>query len=81
MERPEEDEESNHEVQGPRVPARPDEPGEAERQEHYDSGHARYRSWCAHCLAGRGRGQPHVSAGEGELPEIGLDYFYMATRD
>ena len=30
-----------------------------EKQEHEDSGHAVYRSWCAACVDGRGAGGQH----------------------
>ena len=57
------------EVQKPSVPSKVQEPTAAERQEHYDSGHARYRSWCAHCTAAKGQSNPHGRLHKrGELP-------------
>ena len=34
----------------------PKNPTSREKQEHEDSGHAVYRSWCAVCVGGRGVG-------------------------
>ena len=61
------------------MPTRPPEPGEREREEHYASGHAAYRSWCVHCIAGKGQVNPHFSEGAagGELPEVGVDYAFL----
>ena len=51
-------------------------PSEKEVQEHYLSGHMPYRSWCHHCVRGRGREMDHLKRkGEEEkgLPEYHLD--------
>ena len=37
----------------------PKNPTSREKQEHDDSGHAVYRSWCAACVEGRGVGGQH----------------------
>ena len=34
----------------------------------------RVRSWCEHCVKGRGRASPHAIVSEGVLPEVGVDY-------
>ena len=34
-------------------------PSQREIAEHFASGHARYRSWCPHCVAAKGR-NPHT---------------------
>ena len=52
----------------------PAKPTQAEQDEHYAGGHAAYRSWCEHCVKGRGRASPHAVGSEGELPEVGVDY-------
>ena len=53
-----------------------------ERDEHEASGHAVYRTWCEHCVAAKGQGNPHIADGEVcEVPEIGFDYAYMASGD
>ena len=43
----------------PRVRMNPKNPTNREKQEHEDSGHAVYRSWCAACVEGRGVGGQH----------------------
>ena len=62
------------EVIAPRVPPVPAKPTQAEQDEHYATGHAAYRSWCEHCVKGRGRASPHAVVSEGELPKVGVDY-------
>lgn len=56
-------------------------PTELEKQDHYNSGHARYRTWCAHCVAAKGQGNPHKIAdgGPSSVPELAFDYFYFGT--
>ena len=44
------------------------------------TGHAAYRSWCEHCVKGRGRASPHAVVSEGELPEVGVDYAYLGPE-
>ena len=62
------------------MPHLPREPSEKEKQEHEASGHAVFRSWCVHCVFGKGRDHPHVEAAPGELPEVGVDYGYMGRE-
>ena len=45
------------EIPGARM--NPKNPTSREKQEHEDSGHAAYRSWCAACVEGRGVGEQH----------------------
>ena len=61
------------EAVAPRVPPAPAKPTQAEQDEHYATGHAAWRSWCEHCVKGRGRASPHAVVSEGELPEVGVD--------
>ena len=69
------------ESQRPRVSLKVPKPSAAEVEEHEASGCAVYRTWCPHCVAAQGRGNPHKSHGEvSEVPEIGFDYGYM-SRD
>ena len=58
----------------PRIPHLPQEPSELEKQEHETSGHTVVRSWCVHYVA---RKDPHLEAGEGNLPEVGVDCGYL----
>ena len=48
------------EVGKPRIGGRPALPTKAEIAEHLPL-HSNYRSWCAHCRAGRARLAPHIS--------------------
>ena len=68
------------EVIAPRVPPVPAKPTQAEQDEHYATGHAAYRSWCEHCVKGRGRASPHAVVSEGELPEVGVDHAYLGPE-
>ena len=68
------------EVIAPRVPPVTAKPTQAEQDEHYATGHAAYRSWCEHCVKGRGRASPHAVVSEGELPEVGVDYAYLGPE-
>ena len=69
------------EMQRPRMPHRPQMPSLTEREEHEASGHAVYRTWCEHCVAAKGQGNPHIADGEEcDIPEVGFDYGYM-SRD
>ena len=47
------------EAEIPRVRMNPKNPTSREKQEHEDSGHAVYWSWCAACVEGRGVGGQH----------------------
>merc|ERR1712155_321583 len=50
-----------------------------EREEH-ELTHLPYRSWCAHCVRGRGRSTAHKRKGDrekDETPRVAMDYFYM----
>ena len=54
-------------------------PSKEEVKEHYVSGHMPYRSWCHHCIRGRGRERDHRLKGEQEqqgIPEYHMDYCF-----
>jgi hypothetical protein len=54
-------------------------PKESEVKEHYLSGHMPYRSWCHHCVRGRGRERDHTKKGEevnNGIPEYHMDYCF-----
>ncbi len=54
-------------------------PSELEVKEHYTNGHLPYRSWCHHCVRGRGRERDHRKKGEAEesgVPEYHMDYCF-----
>jgi hypothetical protein len=50
----EQDNEDEEEGQQPKVIRAPKAPTKAEREEH-EATHLPFRSWCTHCLRGRGR--------------------------
>jgi hypothetical protein len=59
----------------------PDQPTEAQIQEHRENGHHPYRTWCEHCVQGRGRGGPHKSTKSvAPRPIIGIDYFFITSK-
>ena len=68
---------------GARKPARmndPREPSEEERKEH-EMTHLPYRSWCKHCVGGRGKDAPHTKQDtQGELHEMHFDYAFMGEE-
>ena len=53
-------------------------PKEDEVKEHYLSGHMPYRSWCPHCVKGRGKEMDHKKGEDeqGGIPEYHLDYCF-----
>ena len=56
----EDDEDQDHGQRRVRKLHDPQLPSEKEVQEHYLSGHMPYRSWCHHCVRGRGREMDHL---------------------
>ena len=50
-----------------------------EFEEHMTS-HIPYRSWCKHCIRGRGQSDHHrhqLGGGDQEVPTISLDYAFV----
>lgn len=63
----------------------PTDPTPAEVEEHESTGHVQYRTWCRHCVAGRGVGQQHRTREEEArsqdgLPTIACDYTHMTAN-
>ena len=61
------------EVTEARIPRRaqtPFVPSARDREDHFMTGHATYRSWCPHCVQGRGRNLGHRSGQREEPPEF-----------
>jgi hypothetical protein len=54
-------------------------PSKEEVEEHLRSGHVPYRSWCKHCIYGRGEDKAHHRGigEEGGIPVISMDYCYL----
>ena len=47
--------------------------------------HIPYRSWCAHCVRGRGRNDPHRSGGGGrgprDHPHLAIDFGFLKVNN
>ena len=69
---------------GVRRPVRkqdPREPTKAEREEH-DKTHLPFRSWCRHCVRGRGKEEACRRVGrDPEVPEIHMDFMFMGEEE
>ena len=82
----EQGEEEDEEGQQPKVIRSPKALTKAEREEH-EATHLPFRSWCTHCLRGRGRNKPHQrqavdpEVDERKVPKISMDYFFMSQED
>ena len=60
-------EEESSEAEIPTVEMNPKNPTSREKQEHEDSGHAVYKSWCAACFEVRGVG--HTNLPSSSIPK------------
>ena len=75
------------EAEIPRVRMNPKNPTGREKQEHEDSGHAVYRSWCAACVEGRGVGGQHrielleEEERERTTPIVAFDYGFLTQEN
>ena len=83
------DDECNEEEEGrtPKVRRRPKQPSKKEIEEH-EATHIPFRSWCRHCLRGRGRNKPHRAQGPAQkedadtvVPRIQFDYHFMSQEE
>ena len=59
----------------------PEDPSQSEIEHHKLTGHPVFRSWCRHCVRGRGRDAAHSSTEKAEtsLPVLSWDYSSTAT--
>ena len=58
----------------------PRKPSEADVIEH-NMTHLPYRSWCRHCVRGRGEELPHLSGGDAPIiPEVHMDFCFMGDE-
>ena len=68
---------------GERKPQRvqdPKPPTKEERKEH-EMTHMPFRSWCRHCVRGRGKEEPCRAAGEEPRePEVHVDFMFMGEE-
>ena len=62
--------------QNPRMPSR------EEIEDHEVAGHLPFRSWCTHCIKGKGQAEAHRQQQKREegLPEVHLDYAFIGGR-
>ena len=60
------------------------QPSSQEVQEHMKT-HIPYPSWCAHCVRGRGRNDPHRSGGgrrgPSDHPRLAIDYGFLKANN
>ena len=81
-----EDEDTRHDMEmGARAPRKvqdPKLPNQAEIDEH-NLTHLPYRSWCTHCVRGRGETHPHKRHADEDraIPEVHMDYCFMGKAD
>ena len=76
------DEDTINEGVAPKVARQPGQPTAQERREH-EVCHVPYRSWCRHCVRGRGRRRPHCRIGSGrdeDLPHAAIDYTFFTQN-
>ena len=77
------DVEGDEEGRRPKVLESPTPVSQKMREEH-ETTHLPYRSWCAHCVRGRGRSNAHKAKKdekeEEETPRVVMDYFYMHSN-
>ena len=80
-------EEEEDDAEKPKTREMPKGPTKKERQVH-EATHLPFRSWCRHCVRGRGRNNPHKKQGEGteevkdmRIPRIHMDYFFMSQEE
>ena len=72
--------EGDPKTQKPRIARAPKEPTSLERAIH-EVTHIPIRTWCRHCMRGRGKDVYHTRiGGEQDVPRVGMDYMYMAER-
>ena len=78
--RPEEDSE---EIRNPMAPRIPVAPSREEVQQHRLT-HRPFRSWCPHCVRGKGRASQHRQSTQKHevpgIPKLASDYFFVGSR-
>ena len=67
------------EIERPVQVRSPSDPTAAEVEEHEATGHVQYRTWCKHCVAGRGIGQQHRTREEELRAQDGLPVIASLT--
>ena len=71
------------EVRKVRSPIIPNTPSREEVRLHRLT-HRPFRSWCPHCIRGKGRASPHLPSSqkgtESDVPKLVADYFFIGRR-
>ena len=64
-------------------PLNPNEPTRQEIIDHENSFHCQYRSWCPHCVRGRGKALDHRVASDRvrSVNALSIDYFFLGQND
>ena len=64
----------------PRIARMVNKPSRQEVEEHMAT-HIPFRSWCAHCVAGKSKSNPHKREvdKDREVPQVSLDYMFMQS--
>ena len=64
----------------PKIAAKTGQPTAQEVKEHMAT-HIPFRSWCAHCVAGKGKTTQHrvEKNKDREIPEVSVDYMFMES--
>lgn len=72
------------ETRKPQIARRPNAPSKADLEDHLPL-HLEYRSWCPHCVAGKGISDQHRQATDGHNGDLGitvsLDYCFMTAEE
>ena len=72
------------EMRAPKTLSTPVEPTPQEREEHNLAGHAFFRSWCRHCVRGKGKSLAHKQLDADKahtVPHISFDYVFLGQED
>ena len=71
------------EAKAPRSAPAPEEPSSSEVEAHQLAGHACFRSWCRHCVRGRGCEAAHSSTKPPAtaLPVLSWDYCFLSSKN
>ena len=74
----EEEQENQDEVEPLRMARNPNPPSASDVGLR-DRTHIPFRDWCAHCVRGKSKSDPHrqIVRDSNEIPELSLDYMYM----
>ena len=80
----EQTDEEEEEAAQPKLLRDPGDPSPQEIAEHNVT-HMPYRAWCAHCVAGRGKADPHRRVAEAAkqegIPVMSADYAFLGQDD